>query len=156
MEEVFDQNSASLPSESAEGAESTAASLPQAGKRILRGTYHQGLLLLREEVLKPLSIAPEPNRQPSRILYSSNKPGEPIRSFEPELLGEGVPSPIETSSEMLELIKRHAEQAQVANELIKHLTEQLEEQNKYIERLRAAKPRVGIWTRLKKWFGGRR
>lgn len=160
MEEVFAENSASVSSgDDAEGPEPEVLSLPQVGNRILRGTYNQGLLLLREEELKPLAISPQqdiqPNRQSARILYSNNKPDEPIRSFESELLGGDSTSLAEPSIELFELIKRHAEQAKVANELIKHLTKQLEEQKKYIERLRGDRPQTDIWTRIKQWFGGR-
>lgn len=164
MEEVFEEKAPAIHGDqNAQSSETMPASMFKAGNRVLRGTYDQGLLLLREEVLRPLAIDPKAassqNRHPDRILYSRNRPGEPIRSFETEF-GKGEEAShsagfAETSAEILELVRQHAEQAKVANELIKRLTEQLKKQSQYIERLRSGEPIPNIWERLWQWIRGR-
>lgn len=158
MEGVFEEKAPELPDErNTESLETAPVSLSKVGSKVLRGTYNQGLLLLREEILKPLSIAPDPtnhqNRHPARILYSNNNPGEPLRSFETESSNNGeIGGLVDTNSEILELIRQHAEQAKVANALIKRLTEQLQDQSEYIERLHAGRDNPNIWERFWRWI----
>lgn len=164
MEGVFEEKAPELPDQiNMESFETPAVSLPQAGGKVLRGTYNQGLLFLREETLKPLAVAQHAsyhqNRQPARILYSNNTPGEALRSFETKSSNNGEIAYsgglVETNSEILELIRQHAEQAKVANALIKRLTQQLQDQSEYIERLRSGLGTPNIWERFWRWISRR-
>ena len=165
MEGVFEEKTPdALSDHIAESPETTPSSLSKAGNRVLRGTYNQGLLLLREEQLKPLAInsevASQQNRHPTRILYSRNPAEEPLRSFQTEIGNDAQSSysagAVETNLEILELVRQQAEQAKVANELIKRLTEQLKEQSYQIHRLRSGQHPVNIWQRFWQWIRSRR
>lgn len=123
-------------------------------KRILRGTYSKGMLILKEEVLgtaaRDVTFVAGQSSQAINVLRAG-KERLSENAFQSEVQNTILPSPGSVSdadSLLLELIKTHAEQAKTANELIKHLTEQLEEQKKYIQQLLSGRPKFGFLSRL--------
>jgi hypothetical protein len=130
-------------------------------KRILRGSYSKGLLILKEDVLPTAKVEPEQSNGPE--LPSSNAPTLPKRNNYSNTLDHVALSDLShiaaysdsSNAVLLELIRTYVDQSRSANELIKHLTEQLQEKDEYIRLLLSGQQKLSLWSQLRSWMVGK-
>jgi len=126
-------------------------------KRVLRGSYSKGLLILRESIL-PAEKGPTRQNgagEPAISAFKAEKLDLTIDSFalnDPSSLVKVIGYAGSPNAVLLQLVRTYAEQAKTANELIKHLAEQLQGKDEYINSLLAGKEKPSLWAYLRAWM----
>jgi hypothetical protein len=125
--------------------EGQAPSQEIAPKRVLRGSYSKGLLVLEDGDEQGL----EADGARAGALASQDDPAfhQTVITYQSEIN--------QTNLVLLELVRIHALQAKAANELIIKLSEQLKKSDEYIQVLLHAKGSNNIWWRLFVWLTGK-
>lgn len=119
-------------------------------KRVLRGTYSKGLLILKEEEFSCVNELPGEGRERSRVIVVQQSLQEPffIAPTKSTEIDRIVAQQGGSDSALIGLLKSYAEQNKIANKLIAHLSDQLQAQDHKTELPFPSNANGGLWSRL--------